>query len=73
MTMQTIETPIRSLSSRFGDRLMALMGFIGERSAAAACARQAEALFKLSDEDLAKRGLRRDEVIQHAFARYLYI
>jgi hypothetical protein len=36
-----------------------------------ACSREAERLARLSDEDLAKLGLTRDRIIQHAFARYM--
>jgi hypothetical protein len=42
-------------------------------SDAARCAREAERLLAKSDEELARLGLRRDEVVRHAFARFMYI
>ncbi len=35
------------------------------------CAREYERLSQLSDEELARRGLQRDGLIQHAFRGYL--
>ena len=40
-------------------------------AAATAAAREAERLLLLSDADLARRGLARDRVVQHAFRAYL--
>lgn len=46
---------------------------LADASHGARCAREAERLFALSDAELAKRGLRRDQVITHAFRSYMAI
>ncbi|MEM1160216.1 MAG: hypothetical protein AAGJ28_04730 [Pseudomonadota bacterium] len=40
---------------------------LGELSAGARAARYAGNLAKLSDEELAARGLKRDQIVEHAF------
>jgi hypothetical protein len=42
-------------------------------STAARCAREAERLFELSDAELARLGLTRDQIVHHAFRRYMTI
>lgn len=39
-------------------------------SIGARCAREAERLSAMSDAELARRGLRRDQIIRHAFGPY---
>jgi hypothetical protein len=69
MTTETLNAP-RSFLAVIGDKLAGAYMAIAETSSAARCAQEAERLFALSDEELARRGLTRDRVIQHAFRRY---
>ena len=55
---------IRASLSRFLD-------FLAETSQAMRCAREAERLARLPDADLLRLGVKRDEIIQHAFRGYL--
>jgi len=55
---------IRASFSRFID-------FLAETSQAMRCAREAERLAQLSDASLLRLGVKRDEIIQHAFRGYL--
>jgi len=55
---------IRASFSRFIDLL-------AETSQAMRCAREAERLSHLSDASLLRLGVKRDEIIQHAFRGYL--
>ncbi|CAN5788111.1 hypothetical protein BH23PSE1_BH23PSE1_19330 [soil metagenome] len=52
-------------------RLVAILETIAEGSQAMRCSREAERLSRLSDTDLARLGLTRADIVQHAFARYL--
>lgn len=72
MTTRTIETiPARSVLTSLGLWTGALMLAIGNASTGARCAREAERLFAKSDEELARLGLRRDQIIHHAFGPFL--
>jgi hypothetical protein len=48
-----------------------IVSSIANASTVMACARHAEYLMNLSDAELAARGLTRDRVVHHAFARYM--
>lgn len=61
---RSLFSPIASVARRFGRFMM-------ETSDLMRCKREAERLFSMSDAELARRGLTRDRVIQHAFAGYL--
>ena len=50
----------------------AALEVIANASQAARCAEETERLFRLSDAELAQRGLTRDRIVHHAFARFLY-
>lgn len=56
--------------TRLGTALLDLMGRVGERSYLSACVREAEALFALSDTELAARGLTRRGILPHVFGGY---
>jgi hypothetical protein len=62
----------RSLFAAFRDAFLGFIEVMGSASHAAACAREADRLFELSDEELARRGLTRDKVVHHAFRSYLH-
>jgi hypothetical protein len=55
---------ISKAARRFGAAMV-------ENSGGMRCARKAERLSQLSDAELARLGLTRDRIVQHAFARYL--
>lgn len=62
----------RPFGSRFLEGVVGFFTAIAEASGPAQCAREAERLFAMSDAELAKRGLTRDTVVQHAFKSYLH-
>jgi hypothetical protein len=57
----------------FRAAMSGLFDLLANTSQAARCAREAERLFAMSDEELLKRGLTRDRAIQYAFSPYLAI
>lgn len=63
----------RSVFDRLSAALSRFLATAADTSEAMRCAREAERLFALSDDELARRGLTRDAVISHAFARYLAV
>lgn len=50
-------------------RILIAMAKFGENDSRL---RRVRALQALSDEELAKRGLQRDEIVQHVFGPYMY-
>lgn len=61
----------RPFVARIADGFRGAIDILAEASTGMACAREAERLFALSDKELALRGLTRDQIIPHAFARLL--
>ncbi len=57
--------------SKFGGWLNKVVLFISNHSEAMRCSREAERLFRMNDDQLARLGLTRDRIVHHAFARYL--
>ena len=75
MTVETATittTPFRAISQRAGAFLRGVAERIAETSDLARCAHEAERLSALSDAELARRGIDREQIIQHAFRRYMY-
>lgn len=71
MTTETISTS-RSLFSSVGAAIAdAYVGFI-KRAPAAKCAEEAQRLFALTDEELARLGLTRDGVLPYAFRHHVH-
>jgi hypothetical protein len=72
MTDTTL-TAIRSSGPFAGlrARLASLLEVLAEASQGMRCAREYERLSQLSDEELARRGLKRDGLVQHAFRGYI--
>jgi hypothetical protein len=62
----------KAFLSRIGDGFAAVMRFLSALSAARSCARELERLSALSDSALARRGLRRDEIVQHVFRNHMH-
>lgn len=74
MTAQLSSTePVRSITGTIFNWAGQVYDVLCKTGHAAQCAREAERLLALSDQELAKRGLQRDEVIRHAFASYLAV
>ena len=73
MTAHVTRAPERSLFRSIGAAVTRFGNVLAESSGAMRCSREAERLFELSDDELAKLGLTRDRIIQHAFRRYLYV
>jgi hypothetical protein len=72
MTTQTnTQDSTRPLLAGLGAWLKAVFAAIADASQVARCAREAEALARLSDAELARRGLTRDTIVQYAFRHYL--
>jgi len=62
-----------SLLQRIGNGFVKWLEAVMEASQANRCRLEAERLELLSDDDLAKMGLRRDQIMLHAFQRFLYL
>ena len=73
--MAFVSNSSSDLRSRRGllSRLNGLMEALSEASHGAACAKRAYNLSQLSDEALAKRGIRREDIVRHAFKGTLWI
>lgn len=61
------QSALHSLTTAMGRFLEHLVS----NSHAMRCSREAEYLFTLSDVELSRRGLTRDRIVHHPFARYL--
>lgn len=71
MTAHVTNAPDRGLLGSIVDTARRFGVALVSSSHAMRCSREAERLFQMSDAELAQRGLTRDRIIQHAFARYL--
>ena len=74
MTVQTTTittTPVRAFFQRIRTFLGGVAATMADASHAARCGREAQRLLDMSDAELARRGLKRDQVVQHAFRSYL--
>ncbi|MEM1298857.1 MAG: hypothetical protein AAGH68_06205 [Pseudomonadota bacterium] len=67
MAMVTIDEGIVDGQKGFGARILAWLEHVGQSSSGAKAARQFTALNKLSDEELAARGLRREDLVELCF------
>lgn len=72
MTTLTFELPGRAPGERLSTRAMRLLERLVRNSHRARCAEHAARLNALSDADLAARGIRREDIVRIAFARYLH-
>jgi hypothetical protein len=68
--------PLRSIGktafARIGAGSAAVMKFLCSLSNARHCAHEVERLMALSDDQLAQRGIKRDQIVQVAFRNYLH-
>lgn len=74
MTTTTVDrhvSPLGRVFSRIWNALLRAFETLAEGSYGMRRAREAERLFELSDAELARRGLTRDRIIQHTFARWM--
>lgn len=67
----TITTPNAGVFSGLRNGLAGFFQVLARNSQGWACAREVERLSALSDAELAKLGLTRDRIVQHAFASFL--
>lgn len=71
MAMQTTTTPpAHSAFAPLHATWLWLGEFVGGTVHALRCAREAERLSGMSDAQLARRGIKRDEIVRHAFRPY---
>lgn len=71
MTTHSLARIATPLLSGLWARLVTIAEVLAEASHGMRCAREAERLSQLSDAELAKRGITRDGIIQHAFRGYI--
>ena len=72
MANTTINTHIPARQSGILSRLAALFVWLGETSDGARAARYAGRLAQMSDEELSKLGIKRDEIVAHAFRNLIW-
>lgn len=64
---------LRSIANDVGNAVLNWMTRIGDRSQQAAAAREFQKLNALSDAELAKRNLSRDQLLDRCFGARLYV
>ncbi len=72
MTTLTLDRPGSLPGESLSTRAKRLLGWIVHNSEGARCARHAARLDALSDAQLAARGIRREDIVRTAFARYMH-
>jgi uncharacterized protein YjiS (DUF1127 family) len=74
INMPVTRRPNEKPSGRAGalERFIGWMVRVSDHSQGAQSAREFQALSRMSDADLAKRGLKRAELPQHVFGKYYY-
>lgn len=72
-TQTTTQSAARAPFASLGQKLLGILEILSNGSRLAGAAKEAERLFSLSDAELARRGLKRDEIVQHVFGPYLYL
>jgi hypothetical protein len=65
---ETLDGGLARIRAGFGE----VMAFFHTLSNAHECSLEAQRLMALSDAELARHGLRRDQVVQHAFRRIMH-
>jgi hypothetical protein len=77
-TMQTAPRPdagrgaLASIGAAIGTGFGAVMRFLCDLSNANRCAAEVRALMALPDAELARRGIRRDEIVYYAFRNHMH-
>jgi hypothetical protein len=59
------------IGAGIGAGFAAVIQFLSDLSSARACGAEAQRLMALSDAQLAKRGLKRDEIVTYAFRNFM--
>lgn len=72
MTTLTTNLPGIPLGERLSTRAKQVFIWLVQHSEGARCAEHAARLEALSDAELAARGIRREDIVRIAFARYLH-
>jgi hypothetical protein len=69
-------TPLRdagkAIAARIGAGFAAVMRFLCDLSNARQCAAEVQRLMALSDAELERRGLKRNEIVTYAFRNYVH-
>ena len=65
---ETLDCGVARIRAGLGE----LMEFFSTLSNAHQCSLEAQRLMALSDDQLARQGLRRDQIVQHAFRRIMH-
>jgi hypothetical protein len=60
------------IAATIGAGFAAVMRFFRDLANAGRCAAEAQRLMALSDAELARRGLRRDEIVPYAFRTHMH-
>ena len=77
-TMQTAPRPdagrgaLARIGAAIGTGFGAVMRFLSDLSNANRCAAEVRALMALPDAELARRGIRRDEIVYYAFRNHMH-
>ncbi len=71
-TTITVRETVEGGLARIGAGFAQLMAFFETVSTAHRCSLEAQRLMARSDDELARHGLRRDEIVQHAFRRTMH-
>jgi len=71
-TALTVRETVEGGLARIGAGFAQLMGFFHTVSNAHRCSLEAQRLMALSDDQLARHGLKRDEIVQHAFRTVMH-
>ena len=73
ITQATTTTPPRHIFSPLTDKLAAVGAALMKSSHLHRRAGEAQRLFALSDDDLARRNLRREDIMDHVFGPVIYM
>lgn len=71
MSVLNHEAPRSSVLEKIGNGFSAFLRWYEAHSDLGRCAAYASKLNKLSDEELAKLGIKRNQIVNHAFSRYI--
>jgi hypothetical protein len=66
------KTVLARIGARIGAGFAAVMRFLCDLSNARRCALELERLMSLSDAQLERRGLKRDEIVHYVFRNYMH-
>lgn len=62
----------KGVLSKIGSAFVGVMEFFYSVSAAGKCAHEVERLMAFTDRELQERGIEREDIVRHAFQRYMH-